>query len=108
MLDRIARIQEMEAHLNRVSAVLRQPDADLSALLAVQDSAAVLSAYYSSPLWREDFEADEAGLLPRDLPRGVLSEDVLYDLLAENDERLGRSGQETELSPPDTPASEKD
>lgn len=108
MLDRIARIQEMEAHLDRVSAVLREPDADLSALLAVQDSVAVLSAYYSNPLWREDFEADEAGLLPSDLPRGVLSEDAVYDLLTENDERLGRGSPKPEPYPPDTPAIEKD
>ena len=35
--------------------------------------------------WQKDFEADEAGLVPRDLPREVLSEDALYNLLAEAD-----------------------
>ena len=30
-----------------------------------------------------DFEADEAGLLPPDLKRGVLSEDGIYNLLEE-------------------------
>ena len=30
-----------------------------------------------------DFEADEEGLIPKDLKRGVLSEDALYDLLSE-------------------------
>ena len=30
-----------------------------------------------------DYEADEKGLIPKDLKRGVLSEDALYDLLAE-------------------------
>ncbi|MCR5782856.1 MAG: DUF4298 domain-containing protein [Clostridia bacterium] len=42
---------------------------------------AELEAYYTSGEWREDFEADEAGLLPPDLPRGVLSEDGIYNLL---------------------------
>ena len=45
----------------------------------------LLSEYYASPLWREDFEADEAGLLPKDLKRGVLSEDAVYDLLSDYD-----------------------
>ena len=40
-----------------------------------------LEAYYTSDEWKRDFEADEAGLLPKKLPRGVLSEDGLYELL---------------------------
>ncbi len=40
-----------------------------------------LSDYYGSPEWKRDFAADEAGLLPKDLKRGVLSEDGIYDLL---------------------------
>lgn len=40
-----------------------------------------LSDYYSSDAWRRDFAADEAGLLPQDLKRGVLSEDGIYNLL---------------------------
>ena len=33
--------------------------------------------------WRKDFEADEAGKLPQDLKRGVLSEDGLWNLLSD-------------------------
>ena len=44
-----------------------------------------LSDYYSSPAWKRDFAAEESGLLPKDLKRGVLSEDGIYDLL----ERFG-------------------
>ena len=40
-----------------------------------------LSDYYSSPAWKRDFAADEAGLLPKDMKRGVLSEDGIYNLL---------------------------
>ena len=42
-----------------------------------------LEAYYSCDDWKRDFEADEAGLLPKGLKRGVLSEDGIYDLLEE-------------------------
>ena len=31
--------------------------------------------------WLKDFEADERGKLPKNMPRGVLSEDGLYNLL---------------------------
>ena len=40
-----------------------------------------LSDYYTSAAWKRDFAADEAGLLPKDLRRGVLSEDGIYHLL---------------------------
>ena len=46
-----------------------------------------LAAYYESADWRRDFEADEAGLLPKSLKRGVLSEDGIYELLEEYDEK---------------------
>ncbi|MBR6294751.1 MAG: DUF4298 domain-containing protein, partial [Lachnospiraceae bacterium] len=35
----------------------------------------------TSPEWKQDFADDEAGLLPGDLKRGVLSEDGIYNLL---------------------------
>ncbi|MBR3025970.1 MAG: DUF4298 domain-containing protein [Oscillospiraceae bacterium] len=44
-----------------------------------------LSDYYESSAWKRDFAADEKGLLPKDLKRGVLSEDGIYNLL----ERFG-------------------
>ena len=40
-----------------------------------------LSDYYGSPAWKRDLAADEAGLLPKELKRGVLSEDGIYNLL---------------------------
>ena len=42
-----------------------------------------LSDYYNSKEWRQDYEADEAGLLPKDLKRGVLSEDGVWNLLSD-------------------------
>ena len=40
-----------------------------------------LEDYYTSPEWQEDYAADEAGLLPEGLKRGVLSQDGINDLL---------------------------
>ncbi|MBP5362041.1 MAG: DUF4298 domain-containing protein [Ruminococcus sp.] len=45
------------------------------------DSLNALSDYYGSPAWKRDYAADEAGLLPKELKRGVLSEDGIYNLL---------------------------
>lgn len=47
-----------------------------------------LTAYYESPLWLQDYDADRAGQLPTDLPRGVLSQDAVHDLLCDNDRLL--------------------
>lgn len=40
-----------------------------------------LFAYYGSPEWREHFELDEKGEIPKHLPRGVLSEDGIYNAI---------------------------
>ena len=42
-----------------------------------------LEAYYTSDEWKRDLADDEAGLLPKNLKRGVLSEDGIYNLLEE-------------------------
>ena len=85
MTERIRRITEMESRYDRVRHALRASGACPDRLDSVRGDIQALSAYYEGPLWREDFEADEAGLLPQDLKRGVLSEDGVYDLLSEYD-----------------------
>ena len=44
-----------------------------------------LILYYEGGQWLKDYEADEKGLLPENLKRGVLSEDGVYNLIAELD-----------------------
>ena len=48
---------------------------------ALKEKIDALESYYTSPEWKQDFADDEAGLLPGDLKRGVLSEDGIYNLL---------------------------
>jgi len=43
-----------------------------------------LESYYSSDEWKQDFADDEAGLLPKDLKRGVLSEDAIWNVLEDS------------------------
>ena len=83
--ERMARVTEMEERMNRVTSWLNSGEAQNEAVL--QD-VRCLEDYYRSPQWRADFEADEAGEFPADLPRGVLSEDGIDHLLEEYGERM--------------------
>jgi hypothetical protein len=77
----IERIKQMEQHFNNVLAAIKE-ESDVS-LEAIKEDVAELSKYYGSELWKLDFAADEAGKLPPDLKRGVLSEDGIWNLLSD-------------------------
>ena len=65
------------------SRQLHIKDGSAISLKAVKEDVAELSKYYGSELWKQDFAADEAGNLPPDLKRGVLSEDGIWNLLSD-------------------------
>jgi len=81
-MEQIERIQHFEMLLDRVAPVLGNLEEALDAFEGIQEAVQELAAYYEDDDWREDFEADEAGRLPADLKRGVLSEDGIYDVLS--------------------------
>ena len=64
--DLIPRIQQMEEIYDRV-----------------RKDIATLKEYEESGQWLQDYEADERGELPRDLKRGVLSQDGLDEVFEE-------------------------
>ena len=75
----IERIKKYESYLDEATLLIRTDrNSDRLKYLISE-----LEAYYESIKWRKDFENDEAGLLPKKLPRGVLSEDGIYNLLEE-------------------------
>ena len=78
------RIKKMERYLDRASTAVMELSAALDKYEDAQKAISALSRYYGSDEWRQDFEDDEAGKLPRDLKRGVLSEDGIYDMLQDN------------------------
>lgn len=82
------RIKEMEQCLDQATEALAQTEAALNAFKAAQPAIAMLEAYLGSDDWRKDLAADERGLLPPDLKRGVLSEDGIWNLLERNRELL--------------------
>ena len=82
-MTRTERIAHMETLFDKSEEVVRRLEQALEDFATLQPDIAELEAYYSSPQWRKDFEADEAGKLPKDLKRGVLSEDGIWNVLNE-------------------------
>ena len=83
--EAVERISRMEVYFDLLQraerenpAALRE-DADVNAMLGA------LVRYYESGQWLRDYALDEKGFLPRDLKRGVLSQDAVYHFL----ERIG-------------------
>ena len=77
----ITRVRAMEEDYNAVAEAVKALEEAVAGFEEVACRLQRLSEYMDSGQWRRDFEADEAGPLPSDLPRGVLSEDGLYNLL---------------------------
>ena len=82
-MKRIDRITHMESLFDKSEEVIKRLETALEDFANLELDIAELEAYYTSPQWRKDFEADEAGKLPKDLKRGVLSEDGVWNLLGD-------------------------
>ena len=88
--QQLARIRQMERRLNRATVAVKRLEAALDKWEAAQEAIAALNEYYGSDLWKQDLDDDEAGRLPADLKRGVLSEDGIWDLLTDCRELTSR------------------
>ncbi len=91
----IERIARYEALFDRLREMTGEISGCPGRIAEIEADVRALSEYYTGKEWREDYEADEKGLLPKTLKRGVLSEDGVYDLLGEIDSL--RAG----IAPPD-------
>ena len=89
-MDQIEKIKYMEQNLNEAAIALATLERALEGYESIQGQLQELSAYYGSPEWFRDYDDDCAGKLPADLKRGVLSEDAVYNLLADNRSLLCR------------------
>ncbi len=78
------RIAYYEDILNRAEEAVSALEKALEDYLCIQPEIEALERYYTSDEWKNDYMADEAGTLPDDLRRGVLSQDAVYDLLERN------------------------
>ena len=71
----------MERHLVRAASALKKLSSALDKYDEAKADIAALTSYYGSDEWKQDFADDEAERLPKDLKRGVLSEDGIWNLL---------------------------
>ncbi|MCR5157159.1 MAG: DUF4298 domain-containing protein [Butyrivibrio sp.] len=82
------RVIEMEQLLTEAlkaqSAVKPGDNRSCEDYLKLQSAIQRLADYYESPEWKRDFERDEKGEIPKDIARGVLSEDGIYNMLERN------------------------
>jgi hypothetical protein len=79
MSKQIKRITRYEALMNKAEQLINVYSKDNADKLC--EIMTALEGYYLSDVWKQDFSDDEAGLLPPDLKRGVLSEDGIYNLI---------------------------
>jgi hypothetical protein len=84
-MEQIELIRKMEEIMDRVQNAVKQCQDALQNFADLEDEIDELNTYYMDGAWREDYEADEKGKIPKDLKRGVLSQDTLFDLLEETD-----------------------
>ena len=89
--------QNLPPHINHMESILNHAVQKIDALekmieefKALQPEIQELASYYTSPQWKADYAADEAGQFPVDLKRGVLSEDGIWNMLERNRMLLAR------------------
>lgn len=81
---RVKRIKEMEKIMLELERKQEKLNLALKEMEDYKKQILAFDNYYSSPLWLEDYDANEYGLLPKDLSASVLNQDIPYDILGEN------------------------
>lgn len=95
-MKQIERITYMESILDEATEVISKLENNLDDYLLLLPKLNELIEYYDGE-WRHDYEDDELGKLPRDLKRGVLSEDAVYNLLVDHREVINSMSRILEL-----------
>ena len=88
--EAVKRVTEMEGIYDQALNIMDNVENSPEEFLGFQKELMRLADYYSSQDWKNDYVMDEDGLLPKDLKRGVLSEDGIYDALERNKELMER------------------
>lgn len=82
-MEKYEYMSKMENILNQYTQTLKEMEELLGSLDEHRQDYKDLLDYYYSDQRRQDLLDDEQGLIPNDLPRGVLSEDGIYDFLGD-------------------------
>ena len=84
------RVARNSSKFKRAEEAIKEAEIGVDMLLDAWDDICSLSEYMDSGQWKEDFEADERGEISKDIDRGVLSEDGLYNTLDRLQDVLGQ------------------
>ena len=87
-LNQINRIKKMEENSLEVRTAINNLSKALEEYENILEKIKELDDYYSGDDWLKDYDDDTNGIIPKDLERGVLSQDFLYNLLEENKDLL--------------------
>ena len=78
----VERIEHLEKIFDEVQNAFKN-DPNFLENKKIEVKVSLLTQYLESGQWLRDFSLDEKGELPKDLKRGILSEDGLYNLIAD-------------------------
>lgn len=77
------RVQQMEQYFEMMQKVANTNPDRFFWDDSVKEILHTLKEYYEGGQWMMDYELDEKGFFPKEMKRGVLSQDSLYNLLEE-------------------------
>lgn len=84
------RVARNSSKLKRAEEAIKEAEIGVDMLLDSWEDICALNEYLDSGEWQADFEADERGEISKAIPRGVLSEDGLYNTLDRLQDVLGQ------------------
>ena len=85
-MNQIERIKLYENYYDESKKAIYDLNDALDNYLKIDKHYQKLIDYYTSNKWMKDYEDDEKGKLPKNLKRGILSEDAIYDLIIKHKE----------------------
>ena len=83
----ISRISKMEEVFDELQLAFSRLNKDFLSDKKLKQKLNRLISYYENGMWLKDYQLDEQNKLPKNLKRGILSQDGIYDFLCEVENR---------------------
>ena len=83
----VSRISKMEKVFDDLRFSFEKSKEEFYKNKNLQKKLKSLTNYYESGKWLKDYQLDEQNKLPKNLKRGILSQDGIYDFLCEVENR---------------------
>lgn len=84
------RVMQNDMLFSYFQTVVEHAQATMDMLESNWNNYLALKEYMDSGLWLKDYEADEQGKIRKAIPRGILSQDALYNALQDMEDVLRR------------------